>query len=212
MHSKKQNENLNTRSFKELFIQSISCLDDCNIDYVVVGGTIVPYYGATRSTQDIDILINADHITDNQVENLVTCFNALKLSVTKKEILLGFKENVHITVFDLITPIFRLDIKKIKSPLDYLTYNTRKYIELYQLKVPVSTPESLIGIKSSPGFGSNTDIEDIISILEIQGDSIDYELLNQFLNSGGGSEIFCQIIRESKLSDKEKILKNIVCS
>lgn len=53
------------------FIDLLCCLVDGEVDFLVVGGYAVAYYGYPRATKDIDIFVRADH------ENAAKLYKAL---------------------------------------------------------------------------------------------------------------------------------------
>lgn len=53
------------------FIDLLCCLVDSEVDFLVVGGYAVAYYGYPRATKDIDIFVRADH------ENAAKLYKAL---------------------------------------------------------------------------------------------------------------------------------------
>ncbi|MHA2029224.1 MAG: DUF6036 family nucleotidyltransferase [Candidatus Kariarchaeaceae archaeon] len=197
------------RDFATLFKQAIYCLQSADIDFVVVGGSILPYYGHTRSTEDIDIMLFLDDIKDNQLQRLVEYFSEHQLSVTMNELRLGLEENVHITVFDMINFVFRLDLKRITTPLDRLSYQTRRIITLYGVQVAISGPESLVAVKSLEGFRSNTDMEDIISMIELV--EFDFQILEKFLNLTGSKSFLCSYLRHHDSTQITTFMRNLGC-
>ena len=54
--------------FLFLFQKVVDTLEKHKIPYVIVGGTVMPYYGNIRSTQDIDIMVLIDDIEDNKLQ------------------------------------------------------------------------------------------------------------------------------------------------
>lgn len=197
------------RDFVELFKQSIECLTDANIDFVVVGGSILPYYGHTRSTEDIDIMIITDGVKDINLQKLVKNFDNNNLSLTFNDLILGIEEKVHITVFDMINFVFRIDLKSISTELDRLTYQTRRNVTLHDIIVPISSPESLIAVKSLEGFRSHTDLEDIVSLIELT--DFDFDLLEKFIQITNSKVFLCSFLKNEQTVKIIQFIKNLKC-
>ncbi len=103
------------RRFQELALIAVTCLDECNVDYVLVGGATVGVYGVIRSTEDIDLMIKLESNEKAKITALVDCFQKNDLSITANELIMGLEENSHITVFDLKNPILRLDLNRLEQ-------------------------------------------------------------------------------------------------
>lgn len=166
-------------SFNYFLQRSIACLKESKIEYVIVGGTLMPFYGNVRSTIDIDIMLLVTPEDKDKIYDLINCFENNEISITYDEIMEGMKENIHTSAIDTNSWIYRLDIKKITTPFDQFTYNNRKVVSLSDIEVPISCPESLIAIKISDGFKSDTDLEDVLALIEIT--ELDLGKLNEAL-------------------------------
>ncbi len=166
--------------FANLFKKSVNCLENNNIEFVVVGGSVLSYFSSIRSTVDIDIMLHIKSIDYIELKGLVKCFNENSISITYDEMVDAFNKKIHVTGFDETTWTYRLDIKMISSEFDLFTFKNRIMAPLYGTIVPITSAESLIATKISDGFQSDQDLEDIISIIETS--ELDYNLLIQGLN------------------------------
>lgn len=169
------------RRFQELAEIAVSCLNESSVDYVLVGGATIGVYGAIRSTEDLDFMIMLERSEEQKIAALVDCFQKNNLSITKKELIQGLEEHSHITVFDMKSPLLRLDLKQIRTKLDYSTYNLRKKVDLFGSGIDfwISSAESLIIVKLLPGFQSEKDIEDVKGILLRSSESLDWFILKE---------------------------------
>ncbi|NHK31156.1 MAG: hypothetical protein FK730_07375 [Asgard group archaeon] len=186
------------RRFQELAEIAVTCLDESSIDYVLVGGATISVYGAIRSTEDLDFMIKLNSSEKNKIKSFIECLQKNHLSITEEELILGLEEQSHITVFDLKNPLLRLDLKQIKSKVDYSTYNLRKKIDLFDSGFDfwISSAESLIVVKLSPGFQSEKDLGDVKSILLRSADSLDWKLLEVLSIEFGSKELLDKIKEE----------------
>ncbi len=191
----------NYRRFQELAEIAVTCLDESVIDYVLVGGATIGVYGAIRSTEDLDFMLVLDNTEDEKINTFVECLQRNDLSLTVKELKKGLEENSHITVFDLKNPMLRLDLKQIRTELDYSTYNLRIEIDLFETGKTfwISAPESLIVVKLLPGFQSEKDLDDVRSILLRSSDSLNWSLLEELSITFGTEKILDKIRNELNL-------------
>ncbi|MCK5611394.1 hypothetical protein KAR91_56510 [Candidatus Pacearchaeota archaeon] len=77
-----------------------------NIPYVIIGGVAILFQGRFRTTGDIDVVIVHERM---DVESFVTFCKEHSLSIAKYELEEGFKEQSHVSIFDLPNNI-RIDL------------------------------------------------------------------------------------------------------
>jgi len=183
------------RRFQELAEIAVTCLDESFIDYVLVGGATIGVYGAIRSTEDLDFMIMLESSEEKKITTFIECLQNNQLSITKDELVQGLEEHSHITVFDLKSPLLRLDLKQIRTKLDYSTYNLRKKVDLFGSGKDfwISSPESLIVVKLLPGFQSEKDLEDVRGILLRSADTLDWTLLEELSTTFGTEKLLKKI-------------------
>ena len=188
------------RQFQELAEIAVTCLNEASVDYVLVGGATVGVYGVIRSTEDLDFMIMLDSKEKKKIKSFIECLQKNHLSITKEELERGLEEHSHITVFDLKSPLLRLDLKQIRTKVDYSTYNLRKKVDLFASGVNfwISSPESLIIVKLQPGFQSEKDLDDVRSILLRSAENLDWKLLEELSISFGSKELLDKIKKELK--------------
>lgn len=196
-------------SFQRLFKILINSLNEYSIPYVIVGGSVVPLYGNIRSTQDIDTMILLDDIDDITIRKWLKYLKSMNLSLDIDEITTALDLNIHSTIFDKESFVFRVDLKKISSQYDYLTFNTRREVDLFEIKVDISSPESLIGIKMSDGFQANTDLEDVLTIIETT--NLELASLHQFLTLAGSKTNLCKLLHLQNTSSCVALSKGLSC-
>ena len=188
------------RRFQELAEIAVTCLDESSIDYVLVGGATIGVYGAIRSTEDLDYMIMLDSTEIKKIDLFIECLQKNNLSITKEELVQGLEEHSHITVFDLKSPLLRLDLKQIRTKLDYSTYHLRKKVDLFGSGKDfwISSPESLIVVKLLPGFQSEKDLDDVRGILLRSSDLLDWKLLEELSSTFGSKDLLDKIRMELK--------------
>ncbi|MFQ5980560.1 MAG: hypothetical protein ACE5OZ_20675 [Candidatus Heimdallarchaeota archaeon] len=167
------------RRLKYLVFALTQCLEATEIPYVIVGGITIGAYGIGRSTEDVDVLIQLDASNTAKIQLLSKCFEEQSLSVTTYEITKGLQENSHITVFDTLNPMLRIDLSPISTNTSLETFKNRVEVDLFGDKrgIWINSPETLIAIKLSPGFHSEQDVKDAKGILLRSGKLLDWKKL-----------------------------------
>lgn len=191
-------------AFENFLNRIVSCLKECDLEFVLVGGATLPYYGNTRTTEDIDIMINIELDSDDQLIKFVECLNKKDISITISEIIEVYQKGQHITGFDINTWLYRLDLKRIYTNFDRLTLKYKIEVDLYGLKIPISCPESLIAIKLSDGFSTPHDLEDALSVIEIN--NLDLEKLKECCNEINSLNNLKKFLNELNTEIGNKIL------
>jgi hypothetical protein len=108
-----------TQDFKE-FLQ---LLNDHEVEYLVVGGYAVNFYGYVRTTGDMDIWVA---IHSENAKKLVTVLRAFGLSAknVREEMFLDAKK-----VFQLGIPPFRIDILMSLSGIDFTSCYAKRTVD-----------------------------------------------------------------------------------
>jgi hypothetical protein len=150
-----------------------SILTRCQIRYVVIGAYAVAAWGEERATRDIDLLCGA---ADSR--------NILR--ELERE---GLHFEHRIGDFDdPISEVIRIEINPISDPVEVdLLIGIRhappdifaraRVLQIEQLSIPVASPEDMIILKLLGG--SVRDLEDAKSIVEIQGNRMDLNLVRK---------------------------------
>lgn len=159
------------RTIEEILKLVCSFLNDKNIDYVIVGGFAVLFYGAPRTTMDIDYLIQ---LVDEDIPVLVKFLQENGFHADEYDMRAALKEESHCTVEDKET-MFRLDIKGVYSEMDERVLRNKRKVELNDIAVWIASPEDTIVNKLV--FAREQDIKDALGIFVRQYDSLDIEYL-----------------------------------
>ncbi|MBD3198138.1 MAG: hypothetical protein GF317_24020 [Candidatus Lokiarchaeota archaeon] len=85
------------------------------IEYVIVGGIAVNYYGHIRATQDIDIIIE-DNLT--KIYEFVALLETNNFDVMRDQLEIAIKEKTQISIFDNKS-FLRLDLKVAAEASEY---------------------------------------------------------------------------------------------
>lgn len=147
-----------------------SYLNDNKIPYVIVGGISVIAWGRSRTTDDIDIIL------DQKVLNIHDFVSYLTENNFFADIddFQGFESKDHCTIF-FKDGLFRIDIIGIYDQDNQISIDRAVLIDFFDIKLRIDNPESLIAHKLL--FGSEQDIEDAYAILVRLDNKINKESL-----------------------------------
>ncbi len=149
-----------------------SYFDAENVPYSIVGGISVLTWGRSRTTEDIDVVI--DH-TELDIEHFVSFLKKNGFFAEASDFD-GFKENSHCTIIHKKS-LFRIDFVGVYNIDKRITINEARDIEFQGIKLKIDSPESLVAHKLV--FGAHFDIEDAIAVLVRMKGRIDMIKLNQ---------------------------------
>ena len=155
------------RSINEILKLVCTFLNEEKVEYVVVGGLAVLFYGIPRTTMDIDILIAMDMA---ETKRFAEFMNENDFFADDEDIKTAFAEKSHATIEDK-TSMIRLDIKGIYGDNDRITLKRRRKVSLADFVFYVASPEDLIANKLL--FGSEQDVKDAEGIYARQFDNLD---------------------------------------
>lgn len=138
-----------------------SCIE-CNVDFLIVGGYAVNFYGYRRTTGDIDVWIKPNN------DNKLKVINALKkLEIPQKSLdqLQEMDFTKHLVFSDGEEP-FKIDFMTYISQVNFEEAYTQKVItEIDNLKIPFINIKHLIISKIGTGRPKdNMDIEQLQKI------------------------------------------------
>ncbi len=152
-----------------------------NIKYVVVSGYVAIFFGRSRISEDVDILI--EHISFekflkfwSEIEQSYECLNTSNPHEAYKDYL----ENHHaIRIARKGSFIPNIELKFVKNDLDRYSLEHRRHIELAKRSLYLSPLELQIPYKLF--LGSEKDIEDARFLFKLFKDKLDIGLLKTFL-------------------------------
>lgn len=159
------------RTIEQILNLVCGFLNNSNIDYVIVGGFAVLFYGAPRTTMDIDYVIQLD---DENIPVLIKFLQENGFHADEYDMRAALKEKSHCTVEDKET-MFRLDIKGVYSEMDERALRNKRKVELNDIAVWIASPEDTIVNKLV--FAREQDIKDALGIFVRQYDTLDIEYL-----------------------------------
>ena len=159
------------RTIEQILISVCDFLNTNDIDYVIVGGFAVLFYGNPRTTMDIDYVIQLE---DEDIPVLIKFLQENGFHADEYDMRAALKEMSHCTVEDKET-MFRLDIKGVYSEMDERVLRNKKRIEFNDISVWIASPEDTIINKLI--FSREQDIKDALGIYVRQYDTLDMDYL-----------------------------------
>ncbi|MGY5874966.1 MAG: nucleotidyltransferase [Candidatus Thorarchaeota archaeon] len=185
------------RSFEEILKIVCDYLNQKKVEYVIVEGVAVMYYGVPRTTVDIDFLIKMDTAGIHQ---FVEILQSNDFDINEKDFVDAFESDSHCAVFDNQS-LIRLDIQGIISEFDELTLNRAVVVAHLGIDMKLATAEDTIVNKVL--FESEQDIRDALGIYVRHSDNLDYDYILSTCKVMGINEKWDSFLKESsrKLDD-----------
>jgi len=187
------------RSIEEILKLVCGFLNEEKVEYVVVGGLAVLFYGVPRTTMDIDIIITMDM---DETRRFVEFLNENDFFADEEDIKTAFEEKSHATIEDK-TSMVRLDIKGIYSENDRITLERRSKVSLADFAFFVASPEDTFANKLL--FGSEQDVKDAEGIYVRQFDNLDMAYLEKRCKKLGVYEEFLTMKKRVERRMKEVV-------
>jgi len=127
-----------------IFKEFIQCLNSNNVEYLLLGGWAVVFYGYPRSTKDIDFLLSNSPENIEKAKKALIDFNGPPLNWE------DFKEEGH--VFRIGSSPILIDLINDASGIEFEEcYKRRVIIELDDVKISSISKEDLIKNKTASG-------------------------------------------------------------
>lgn len=142
-------------------------LNKHDIDYVIVGGFAVLFYGNPRTTMDIDYIIQLEN---ENIPELIKFLQKNGFHADEYDMRTAIKERSHCTVEDKET-MFRLDIKGVYSEMDERALRNKRKVAINDIAIWIASPEDTIANKLV--FAREQDILDALGIYVRQYDILD---------------------------------------
>ena len=176
-------------------IKFTSLLDEINVRYVLISGYVSILFGRSRSSEDIDIIIEKMDFTRfmelwEKINESFTCI----ITKDPKEAYDEYINDHHAIRFaikDSFIP--NMEVKFPKIELESWALQNRKKVIVNNKSLFISPLELQISFKLY--LGSEKDIEDAKHIYELFKDKLDLELLNEFNRNLNIEETFNKYIK-----------------
>ncbi len=162
-------------------ILSLVCgfLGRARIGYVMVGGLVVNFHGLSRTTMDIDLILQ---IKEEDTPKLAEFLSRNDFFASAEGLRRALKERFHCIVQDKRS-MFRLDIKGICNEMDKRTFERRTSFKYKGTDIYIASPEDIIANKLV--FGSEQDLKDAEGIFVRQLGKLNLEYLEEICREMG---------------------------
>jgi hypothetical protein len=167
-------------SVPEVFPRIIAALDQAGVAYMLSGSFASAYYGAPRSTQDIDLVIAA---TPAQLRAFVQSLPSDEYYVDVDAALEAYKRQSLFNVIDLASG-WKIDLIIRKSrAFSQEEFHRRQRVDLQNLPLYVASAEDVMVAKLewSKLAQSQRHIEDVAGILRVRWELLDRAYLAKWI-------------------------------
>ena len=189
------------RKIEEILTLVCNFLNENRIEYVIVGGMAVLFYGNPRTTLDIDYVIQ---LSDKDIPALVKFLKDNGFFADEYDMQAALEEKSHCTVEDKET-MFRLDIKGVYSEMDERALRNKKKTELDGTVIYIASPEDTIANKLL--FSREQDFKDALGIYARQHDTLDMEYLKSICKKIGVYDDFLDLRKRYEASSSKYLNK-----
>ena len=140
------------------FKEFIELMISNRVQFVMIGGYAYNLYRNPRATGDIDFLVASDEENESRLRQTLAEFGFGSTLPSEKQRLLEDGK-----VIMLGRAPLRIDILTRIDGVDFCeVYDTKEYVDLDELSVPVISPETLL--KNKQATGRPKDLPDVIEL------------------------------------------------
>lgn len=179
----------------QLTLDFVKALDNCKIKYVIISGYVAILFGRSRSSEDIDIIIEAiDKDKFNKLWNELSKKFECVITVDKKDAYDNYISTKHSLRFSRRGEFVpNIEVKFPKVELDDWTLKNSKKVILNKNILYISPIELQIPFKLF--LGSEKDIEDAKHLYNVFKNELDGKLLKEFLKRLNKEDIFNRYLK-----------------
>jgi hypothetical protein len=167
-------------SIEGVFQRIISALDRAHIEYMLSGSFASAYYGAARSTQDIDLVI---HPSVEQVRTFISALPSTEYYSDLNSSLAALQRQSMFNVIDQITG-WKIDFIIRKSrPYSQEEFRRRQRVTLHGVTLFIITAEDAVisKLEWAKRAESSRQIEDVAAILRTRWDNLDRPYIQRWV-------------------------------
>jgi hypothetical protein len=184
----------------DVFRRIVEHLDRRDIGYMLVGSFASTYFGASRTTYDLDIVIEA---TPDQLRGLVADLNADDYYAELDAALDACRHESLFNVIDSATG-WKIDLIFRKSrAFDHEEFRRRRAAKLYDIQLFVASAEDVIisKLEWAKLGGSQRQIEDVAKVLAAQWKTLDRVYLSKWIGELELQELWSAAKRSAEVAD-----------
>jgi hypothetical protein len=166
----------------EVFRRIATHLNQADIAYMLVGSFAATYYGASRSTRDMDIVIEAN---PNDLRKFITALQRDNYYVELDAALEALRRESLFNAIDNVTG-WKIDLISLKSsPFNQEEFRRRQVAEIFGISLFVASAEDLVlsKLEWSRLGESHRQTEDVARVLRAQWPALDQSYLRKWIAS-----------------------------
>jgi hypothetical protein len=174
-------------SLPEVFRRITAALDQAGVTYMLTGSFASAHYGAPRSTQDIDLVIEA---TVPQLRSFAQSLPCDEYYVDLDAALEAHRRESLFNVIDMTTG-WKIDLIFRKSrPFSREEFGRRQLVEVQGIRLSVASAEDVIIAKLEWARLANSQrqIEDAVAVLRLRWEALDLTYIERWISELGLKE------------------------
>ena len=182
--------------FNSVLKRLIQVLEKSEVRYAVVGAIAGINYGRTRTTIDIDLIIDPSGI---DILNLSSILSAQGFAADSEDIKSAINEGSHLTIFDNLSS-FWLDILFAKRELETVTLDRTVDIKIANFKIKGASLETYLISKlyfmkdivneQNAEILEYKDVQDFMAVYVLQKDNLNEIIFLELIDRFGLRKVF----------------------
>lgn len=182
--------------FNSVLKRIIQVLDKSEAKYAVVGAIAGINYGRTRTTIDIDLIIDPSGL---DINNFNSILSAQGFASDLEDIKSAINEGSHLTIFDNLSSIW-LDILFTKGELETVTLDGTVDFKIANFKIKCASLETYLISKlyfmkdivneQKPVILEYKDVQDFMAVYILQKDNLNEKKFMELIDRFGLRKVF----------------------
>ena len=184
------------KSQTEFLKDIITALEQSGISYMVSGSISSTFYGRPRSTQDVDIIIEA---TIENLQELVTILQEKKYYADEETALEALAHETLFNVFDASSGYKADLIIRKDRPYSLEEFKRRKSVDVLGVPLYLVTPEDAIlsKLEWAKKGQSERQFTDALGVAIVQAERLDWEYMQSWTKILDLDEYYQRLVDES---------------
>lgn len=179
----------------EFLLRAVTLIEQAGLRYMVAGSFASSYYGESRTTRDLDLVVE---LTEMGIEQLVALADHREWYVSRAELLDALAEQRMANLIDLQSG-WKLDVVVLKSrPFSQAEFDRRQRVELLGRDVFIASAEDTIlaKLECSARSGSERQIADARAIARVQAERLDIDHLRFWAPHLGVADLLAEVLND----------------
>lgn len=172
------------RSLAEFLESAVITLRDADVPFMVTGSLASSHYGAPRSTQDVDFVVE---LTPDRARDLVRRFLSAGYYVSEEAAIEAVDGGGQFNVIDASSG-WKLDLICRKArPFSRTEFDRRRSVTVLEVATAMVSPEDLVVAKLEWAKASDSELQlrDVVAVIQAQGESLDHSYIDRWVEELG---------------------------